>query len=85
MVRKIACLIAAHAALALAPTASLAQPYPDRPVRLIVPFPAGGLVDSLARVVAEAMRPELGQPVVVDNRAGAAVKLRKRFIMGKMR
>ena len=75
MVRKIACLIAAHAALALAPTASLAQPYPDRPVRLIVPFPAGGLVDSLARVVAEAMRPELGQPVVVDNRAGAAGKI----------
>lgn len=52
-----------------------ARNFPDKPVRLVVPFPPGGLVDSLARVVAEAMRAELGQSVIVDNRAGAAGKI----------
>ncbi|MBL8383533.1 MAG: tripartite tricarboxylate transporter substrate binding protein [Burkholderiales bacterium] len=63
------------AALAAAAPGAAAQGFPDRPVRLIVPFPPGGLVDSLARVVADGMRGELGQPVVVDNRAGAAGKI----------
>jgi tripartite-type tricarboxylate transporter receptor subunit TctC len=44
--------------------------YPDRPVRFIVPFPAGGGTDVWGRMVAEAMAPLLGQPVVVENRAG---------------
>ncbi|MBL8377970.1 MAG: tripartite tricarboxylate transporter substrate binding protein [Burkholderiales bacterium] len=52
-----------------------AQGFPDKPMRLVVPFPPGGLVDSLARVVAEGMRAELGHPVVVENRAGAAGKI----------
>lgn len=45
--------------------------YPARPVTLIVPFAPGGSTDVIARVVAEAMWPHLGQPVIVDNRAGA--------------
>ena len=52
-------------------TAASAQTYPDRPIRLIAPFPAGGLADVLARAVGDEMSKSLGQPVIVENRAGA--------------
>ena len=48
-----------------------AQTYPDRPIRLIAPFPAGGLADVLARAVGDEMAKALGQPIIVENRAGA--------------
>ena len=51
--------------------AAQAQNYPDRPIRLIAPFPAGGLADVLARAVGDEMSKTLGQPVIVENRAGA--------------
>ena len=48
-----------------------AQTYPSRNLRLIVPFPAGGPTDVLARIAAERANPGLGQPLIVENRAGA--------------
>jgi tripartite-type tricarboxylate transporter receptor subunit TctC len=51
---------------------ALAQPYPSRPVTLIVPFGAGGPVDTLARSMSEAMRAALGQPVLIENVTGAS-------------
>jgi tripartite-type tricarboxylate transporter receptor subunit TctC len=48
-----------------------AQNYPDHPIRLIAPFPAGGLVDVLARAVGDELSKSLGQPVIVENRPGA--------------
>ena len=61
----------AIATLALA-SAALAQPYPSHPITLIVPFGAGGPVDTLARTLSEAMRTSLGQPVVIENVTGAS-------------
>jgi tripartite-type tricarboxylate transporter receptor subunit TctC len=63
-------------ALASVATPGLAQSaYPSRPVRLIVPYPAGGATDVVARVVAEKMSDSLGQPIVVDNRPGAGTMI----------
>ena len=57
--------------LALVPFATQAQSYPSRSVRVIVPYPAGGTVDAVARVVSQRLTEQLGQSFVVDNRAGA--------------
>lgn len=68
------CRVLAFATLALAaaaPMALQAQIWPARPVKLIVPFPPGGTADLLGRLAAKEMETSLGQPVVVENRAGA--------------
>jgi tripartite-type tricarboxylate transporter receptor subunit TctC len=57
--------------LAALPHPAAAQTYPDRPVTLVVPYPAGGGNDVLARLVAEKMAKSLGQSIVVENRGGA--------------
>ena len=67
------CLGAVVAALAaIAATPAAAQTYPTHPLRLIVPFPAGGSNDVMARLIAPHLEQSLGQPVIVDNRPAAA-------------
>jgi len=62
----------AAAALFALPLAAAAQgAYPSKPIKIVVPFPAGGIVDSVARKIGEKMSAKYGQPVVVENRAGA--------------
>ena len=57
-------------AVALIPVAALAQSYPAKPVRLIVPFPAGGPADIFGRFLAQGMSTHFGQPVVIENVSG---------------
>jgi tripartite-type tricarboxylate transporter receptor subunit TctC len=70
--RFLAALAAAVAIAVAAASGAQAQPAPGRPVTLIVPFPAGGGVDAVARIVAERMAAHLGQQVIIDNRGGVA-------------
>jgi tripartite-type tricarboxylate transporter receptor subunit TctC len=64
-------LAAGAAALPLLPRAANAQEFPSRPITMVVPLPAGGAFDALARLLAEHMRTTLGQPVIVENIPGA--------------
>src|SRR5262245_23726395 len=68
---------AALAVLILAATAYpvLAQPYPSRPIRILVPFAAGGAVDTLARLIGLKLAEMFGQSVIIENRAGAGGNL----------
>jgi tripartite-type tricarboxylate transporter receptor subunit TctC len=70
-------LLTALAAAALATASSLAaaQAYPTRAIRIIVPAPPGGAIDTLARVVGEKLTVSMGQPVVIDNKPGASNNL----------
>ncbi len=65
-------LATAAGALALAAAPSIAQDaYPSKPIRIIVPFTAGGIVDSIARTIGEKMSTKYGQPVVIENKVAA--------------
>ena len=72
---------AALLVLALAATTATAQtPYPSQPIKLIVPYPAGSLVDVLGRAIGETLSSSLKQPVVVDNKPGASTLIGAKFV-----
>jgi tripartite-type tricarboxylate transporter receptor subunit TctC len=68
-------LAAGAAALPALPRIARAQAYPSRSITMVVPFPAGGPLDALARVMAERMRLSLGQSIIIENVTGAAGSL----------
>ncbi|MBS4045722.1 MAG: tripartite tricarboxylate transporter substrate binding protein, partial [Alphaproteobacteria bacterium] len=55
----------------LAPRSARAAGWPDKTVRIVVPYPAGGSTDVLTRIIAEELKVKFGQPFLIDNRAGA--------------
>ena len=71
---------ASSALLALPALAQGSQGYPTRPIRLVVPYPAGGSTDQLARAIQQPLAELLGQPVIVDNRAGAGGTIGTDFV-----
>ena len=72
--------LASAGAVALASSTAWSQGYPDRPIRLIVPFAAGGNADINGRIVADIVHKALGQPVVVENRGGAGGGIGAEFV-----
>ena len=64
-------LLASLLCITLSAVSWAADPYPSRPIRLLVPFPPAGITDLAGRLTAEGLRAKLGQPVVVENKPGA--------------
>jgi tripartite-type tricarboxylate transporter receptor subunit TctC len=76
------CAIPALAFAVASAGAAMAQSYPARPIKLVVPFPPGGPVDVTARILTQQLPRALGQTVVVENRAGAAGSLAAKAVAG---
>ena len=76
MTKRLLALLAAS----LLPLCALAQGYPNKPIRIVVPLAAAGTGDTLARAVGEAMAKELGQPVVIENKPGAGGLVGTQFV-----
>ena len=70
---------AATMGAALMPAAFAADKFPSKPITMVVPFVAGGTTDILARIVGQSLGEELGQPVIIDNRAGAGGNIGGQF------
>src|ERR1035437_2215344 len=68
---QMACVVLAAAAAPAASAQATPQPYPSKPIRLIIPFPPGGSNDIVGRMIAMQLTERLGTQVVVDNRGGA--------------
>jgi tripartite-type tricarboxylate transporter receptor subunit TctC len=76
----LATAVASAVALLATPVTALAQAWPSKPIRLIIPFAPGGTTDIVARIVGDKMGRELGQPVIIENRAGGGGTIGADFV-----
>src|ERR1700739_2239378 len=76
MIAKCTVAVALAAAVIVVAAAPARAEYPDHPITMIVPLAPGGSTDTLGRIMAQAMRPSLGQPIIVENVSGAAGTIR---------
>jgi tripartite-type tricarboxylate transporter receptor subunit TctC len=72
ILRRALVLLALPFALGVPSTSSAQVPYPNKPIKMVVPYPPGASTDAVARLVGQKMTEEMGQPVIIDNRAGAS-------------
>jgi len=77
--RKILCAVAA-ALWAASASSAMAQAFPSRPITIVVPYAPGGAPDTIARMLATSLTASLGQPVIVDNKSGAAGNIGAAFV-----
>ena len=80
MIRHTLLAAAGAMALALAPSTHAQEAFPTKPIRIVVPFTAGGIVDSIARTIGEKLSAKYGQPVLVENKAGAGGAIGTDFV-----
>ncbi|MES2363682.1 MAG: tripartite tricarboxylate transporter substrate binding protein [Pseudomonadota bacterium] len=78
---KLRVLAIAALSFVAAVSPAVAQEWPSQPIRLIVPAPPGGIIDNVARSLAEQLRTQLGQPVLVDNKPGGSAVIAERALM----
>src|SRR6188768_3393364 len=78
---RIACLFLGLLSAPLFTPVAAAQKYPDRPIRMVIPFAAGGSPDVIGRIIAEEITALLGQPVVIENRAGAGGNIAAEYVL----
>jgi tripartite-type tricarboxylate transporter receptor subunit TctC len=78
--RALLSLLASAGAMSVTPTASFAATYPDHPIRVVVPFSAGGAVDIVARTVMDQVSPQLGQSVIIEDRPGGNGNIAPAFV-----
>ncbi len=81
MKQKMFAALVVLAAHLLTPQSAQAQTYPDRPIKLVVPSPAGGPPDVMARLLSDKMAASLGQPVIIENRGGAGGTIGARSVL----
>ena len=80
--RPVLCAFVALAAIAGTSTRAIAQTYPERLIRMVVPYPAGGPIDTTARLLVQRLGPLLGQTVIIENRGGAGGALGSKAVAG---
>jgi tripartite-type tricarboxylate transporter receptor subunit TctC len=81
--RNLISALAVAAAVAVVPAAAMAQTYPNKPIRIVMPYPGGSASDTYLRALIDRAKEELGQPIIVEPRPGAGTALAAQYVIGQ--